>query len=233
MTDFFVVDDIDVELRINRRRRSRIGISISPSGHVVLDAPPSTHKDEVINLVQEHQRWLRHRLEKVKAETSHMGKLGYGPGEVIRFLGESLILEHHDSPAFVQVGHILKAPIGNEASVRDGVRKWYRRKAQVVFAEVLESLVYLPWLEGAMPSWRHRFMKSQWGSCSAKGVISLNTHLVRTPLRLIEYVAMHELCHLKYRDHSRRFYSLLNQHMPDWNIRSKELGRNISLLIDT
>ena len=89
MTDFFEVDDIDVELRINRRRRSRIGISISPSGHVVLDAPPSTHKDEVINLVQEHRRWLRHRLEKVKAETSHMGKLGYGPGEVIRFLGES------------------------------------------------------------------------------------------------------------------------------------------------
>ena len=62
MTDFFVVDDIDVELRINRRRRSRIGISISPSGHVVLDAPPSTHKDEVINQVQEHRRWLRHRL---------------------------------------------------------------------------------------------------------------------------------------------------------------------------
>ena len=42
--------------------------------------------------------------------------------EVIHFLSESLILEHYDSPAFVQVGHILKAPVGNEASVRDGVR---------------------------------------------------------------------------------------------------------------
>ena len=91
MTDFFEVDDISVELRMNTRRRSRIGISISPAGHVVLDAPPSTGRDEMISLVYEHRRWLKYRLTKVKEETSHMGKLGYKPGEIIRFLGKSLI----------------------------------------------------------------------------------------------------------------------------------------------
>lgn len=233
MTDFFEVDDISVELRMNTRRRSRVGISISPAGHVVLDAPPSTGRDEMISLVYEHRRWLKYRLTKVKEETSHMGKLGYKPGEIIRFLGKSLILEHHDSSEFVQAGQTLRAPFGNEASVREGVRNWYRQQAQTVFAGVLEGLLYLPWLESELPSWRHRFMKSQWGSCSAKGVISLNTHLVRTPVRLIEFVAMHELCHLKHRDHSRRFYSLLSQYMPDWSARSKELALNISLLLDT
>ncbi|MDC0214496.1 M48 family metallopeptidase [Gammaproteobacteria bacterium] len=232
MTDFFEVDDIPVELRMNTRRRSRIGISISPTGHVVLDAPPSTRKEEVISLVHEHRRWLRHRLDKVQEETAHMGKLGYGPGEIIRFLGESLILEYHDSPEFIREGHVLRAPSLEEASVRDGVRNWYRQEAQIVFSQVIDSLLHLPWLEGEIPRWRHRFMKSQWGSCSAKGMISLNTHLVRTPIRLVEYVAMHELCHLRHLNHSRRFYSLLSQHMPDWSVRSKELGRNISLLLD-
>ena len=217
MTDFFEVDDISVELRMNTRRRSRIGISISPAGHVVLDAPPSTGRDEMISLVYEHRRWLKYRLTKVKEETSHMGKLGYKPGEIIRFLGKSLILEHHDSSEFVQAGQTLRAPFGNEASVREGVRNWYRQQAQTVFAGVLEGLLYLPWLESELPSWRHRFMKSQWGSCSAKGVISLNTHLVRTPVRLIEFVAMHELCHLIVPDHSKRFWNTVARHMPDFD----------------
>ena len=232
MTEFFEVHDIPVELRTNTRRRSRIGISISPAGYVVLDAPPTTGRVEAINLVHEHGRWLRYRLNKVQEDTAHIRKLGYKPGEVIRFLGESLILEHHDSAHFVKAGQVLRTPFGNESSVRDGVQNWYKEQAQAIFTNVLESLLYLPWLEKGMPMWRHRFMKSQWGSCSVKGVISLNTHLVRTPVRLIEYVAMHELCHLKQRNHSRRFYSLLSQYMPDWRIRSKELARNVPLLLD-
>ena len=233
MTEFFEVHGIRVELLINSRRRSRIGISISPAGHVVLDAPPSTDRVEATNLIHEHRRWLRHRLQKVREDTRHIGKLGYKSGEVILFLGESLILEHHDSNQFVKSGRVLRAPFGNEASVRNGVKKWYREQAQAVFTEVLEGLLYLPWLEKGMPSWRHSFMKSQWGSCSATGVISLNTHLVRTPVRLIEYAAMHELCHLEHRNHSRRFYSLLSKYMQDWRVRSKDLGRNIPLLLDT
>jgi hypothetical protein len=67
----------------------------------------------------------------------------------------------------------------------------------------------LPWLRGRVPTWRHRFMRSQWGSCSLSGRISLNTHLIKTPPRLIAYVALHELCHLQHYDHSRRFYALM------------------------
>jgi hypothetical protein len=233
VSELLDVEGIPVELRPNKRRRSRIGINISPAGHVVLDVPPSTHQDDVFGLVREHRRWLSYRLNKVREETAHMGRMGFKPGEVVRYLGESLLLEHYSGAETVQSGRVLKTPAGDEETVRDCVRHWYRKQAQIVFTNVLEGLVYLPWLEGKIPKWRHRFMKSQWGSCSSRGLVSLNTHLVRTPIRLIEYVVLHELCHLKHPNHSRRFHSLVSQYMPDWKIRSKELGRNLPLLLDT
>jgi predicted metal-dependent hydrolase len=132
----------------------------------------------------------------------------------------------------VRVNNHLCVPPGDTNATRSRVRNWYRDQADKVFLKIMASWQDLPWLEGQVPTWRHRFMKSQWGSCSARGRISLNTHLVRTPERLIEYVTLHEICHLKHHNHSRRFHALMGMHMEDWPERSQELRRNLSLLLD-
>ena len=228
----FLVDDIPVELRHNSRRRSRIAVNIDPAGHVVLDAPERTAQHDAEALVREHARWLRYRIQAVREETAHLRRMGYQAGEVVLYLGESLYLSHHDSSSVELIDKELRVPYGDEASTREHVRSWYTDRATEVLTEVIQQFRDLPWLEGVLPKWRHKFMKSQWGSCSVRGTISLNTHLVRTPRSLIEYVVLHELCHLKHHDHSRRFHALMSEHMPDWPVRSKELRRNISLLLD-
>ena len=228
----FLVDDIPVELRRNKKRRVRIAMSIDPQGHVVLDAPLRTQQIDAEALIREHARWLRYRINKVREETAHLGRMGYEAGEVVLYLGEPLVMEHHDDARVILGDGVLKVPFGDEPAIRENVRGWYKHRADAVFKEVLESQQHLPWLNDEMPSWRHRFMKSQWGSCSVKGTISLNTHLVRTPVRLIEYVVVHELCHIRHHDHSRRFHALMSMHMSDWQLRSKELGRNMCLLLD-
>ena len=74
-------------------------------------------------------------------------------------------------------------------------------------------------------------MRSQWGSCSAKGRLSLNTHLIKTPRAQIEYVILHELCHLKYHHHGAAFHRLVAEHMPDWQARSEQLNRYLPVLL--
>ncbi|MEJ2632642.1 MAG: M48 family metallopeptidase [Acidihalobacter sp.] len=60
-------------------------------------------------------------------------------------------------------------------------------------------------------------MKTQWGSCSPRGTLTMNPHLVKAPRECIDYVLLHELCHLAEHNHSDRFYRLMGQVMPRWD----------------
>ena len=66
-------------------------------------------------------------------------------------------------------------------------------------------------------------MKKRWGSCSKQGAIILNTELIKAPSHCIDYVILHEMCHLKYFNHGKAFYNLLVKIMPDWEKRKKRL----------
>lgn len=79
----------------------------------------------------------------------------------------------------------------------------------------------------AKPQLRIRDMDTQWGSCLAKkGIITLNKRLLEAPQNCIEYVVMHELCHLIHPNHSKRFYQFLTMMMPDWKQRKIALDKN-------
>ena len=69
-------------------------------------------------------------------------------------------------------------------------------------------------------------MKSRWGSCNtSKKQVLLNTELIKAPTHGIEYVIMHELCHLKHPNHDNKFYGFLNIVMPDWKQRKERLEK--------
>ena len=120
----------------------------------------------------------------------------------------------------------------SDPRVRLALIEWYRSRAAERFEAELDAWRReLPWLRGRVPDWRHRFMRSQWGSCSRLGRISLNTHLIKTPTSLIEYVVLHELCHLRHYDHGRRFYGLMTRYMPDWQQRRAELDHYLPVLL--
>ena len=103
------------------------------------------------------------------------------------------------------------------ARVEKLVDQWYRRQAERVFAERLAAM--LPRFDRvgiAKPELLIRKMEKRWGSCSKAGVITLNVRLMQVPKACIEYVIVHELCHLVEHNHSRRFYQLLDRFMPNW-----------------
>ncbi len=101
-------------------------------------------------------------------------------------------------------------------SIKSHLNEWYRFRAKVIFEvrlrQILEKAL---WVE-AKPDIRLMTMRTQWGNCSPSGLLTLNPHLVKAPAICIDYVILHELCHLVEHNHSERFYQLLSQVMPDW-----------------
>ncbi|MDA1075949.1 MAG: SprT family zinc-dependent metalloprotease [Proteobacteria bacterium] len=229
-----VIDEIAVEVRRNARRKTRIGLVFDPAGHLILDVPFQATAADIKSAVVEHKRWIHHRLRVLKDEMRDQPISSVvEDGALIGFLGESLRLAVTDGSGRAKIERVgnrlnIRLPEGRDLAAL--VRRWYRTQAADVFSGLLVRSAQLPWVDG-VPAWRQQFMKSQWGSCSVKGRISLNTHLIQTPVRLIEYVVLHELCHLKHMNHSPRFYGLLQKHMPDWDMRRRELRKYIPVLL--
>jgi predicted metal-dependent hydrolase len=244
-----IVDSLPVEVRRNSRRKTRIGMSFDPAGVVVLEAPLNASMRELEAIVVEHGRWLRHKLSSLQAEATCVSVPRHVDGELLQYLGQAYELRVVEGRTWVGrteteqqltlfhdvrgIRGLITVSTPSEAPerVRKALNRWYTREAARLFETTLERFSVLPWLEGRIPDFRVGFMRSQWGSCSASGRIALNTHLIKVPQSLIDYVVLHELCHLVHHDHSRRFNNLLGRHMPDWRDREAALGRYLPVLL--
>lgn len=259
MADRRVIAAIPVEVRRNKRRRTRIGLAFDPAGYVIMEAPLDASEADISSVILEHRTWLRSRLDQAAESTALSACLRYVSGETVHYFGEAYELLVRDgfrddvrlsTRSARQLSLFEREPVLGEVRVTLGsspsrgaarrrservrglLNQWYVERATEGFAAQLEHFRRsLPWLGGRVPEWRHRFMRSQWGSCSLSGRISLNTHLIKMPPRLIRYVVLHELCHLQHHDHSRRFYALMSRHMPDWQARRTELDRYLPVLM--
>ena len=103
-------------------------------------------------------------------------------------------------------------------------RKYYIEKAKNTYPKIIEKLTLKTGLKPK--SWRIRDIKYAWGSCSSKGNITLSLSLIKEPNEVIEYVVLHELCHLKYMNHSKDFWNLVENYMPEYKTYRLELKRN-------
>ena len=106
---------------------------------------------------------------------------------------------------------------------------WWRRQAKEILQERVH--VWYPIVEKygvAMPELSIRKMKTLWGSCSiARHVITFNFYLIKARMPYIDYVALHELVHFLYPNHSKQFYAFLSNYMPDWKERKLVLDQEV------
>ncbi len=155
----------------------------------------------------------------------------YESGETLLYLGRQYRLRVRAGPAssIRLVGRFLEAELrdpGDREAVAGLVDGWFRRRALDVLRQAEQRCLEITARHGVSAAVVVlRRMKRRWGSCSAKGRITLNPALVGVPIHCIDYVVMHELCHLKHHDHSRSFYRLLTRCMPDWEARKACLDR--------
>ena len=174
-------------------------------------------------------RWIINQLHRLDLIQSHPAPRQYVSGETHWYLGRRYLLKVKQDPQQLSNTKLLRGRLqvnvvsNTPNSVKRQLQDWYIDKAKIVFQRKIEAISSeLGWVN-RVPTWQLRTMKKQWGSCSPKGKLSLNPMLIKAPRQCIDYVILHELCHLKHHNHSDQFYRLLKRKMPDWESVKNQL----------
>lgn len=206
-----------------QRPPHRIAIHVEPDGDVLVDAPPGSSIEKVKGAVIKRARWIRGNVEAARSRHAHVLPREYVSGESVLYLGRryrlKVLADQDGTPEAALRGHFVEVRVETRdpLAVRKILEAWYRERSRAVFAQRLAVVAApLSWVR-EVPPMRMQTMARQWGSCSPAGRITLNPALVKAPRECIDYVLLHELCHLKHHNHSPRFYRTLDQQMPGWH----------------
>jgi predicted metal-dependent hydrolase len=196
--------DIDYSVRRSDRAR-RVRVVVEPSGNVEVVLPRRAPQREAAAAVSELRPWIERRLAETEAARAAIA----ARGSELPYLGETL--RPRREPGRTRAhrrGDILL--FGDRVQIE----RWYRRMAREEVVPLLDEAVAALGVDYA--SVRIANQRTRWGSCSTTGAMSFNWRLLLAPPEILDYVVWHEACHLVHMDHSRRFWSLLERHRPDY-----------------
>ena len=217
-------------------RKARI--HVHPNGLVEVETPPETTLSEAKQALLKRAQWVSRHLREIEARRADILERDYVSGETVFYLGRRYMLKVNEcsqpEPVKLLRGKVcigLASP--SKQTVKAALDSWYQNRAKIVFRRRIEAVTgRLSWIK-EVPALSVRPMTTQWGSCSPSGRIALNPHLIKTPTRCIDYVLIHELCHLKEHNHSAQFYRLLGRTMPDWEKVKASLDGMSELYLNT
>lgn len=221
----------EIAFNLYRNGRVRLKIEVTPELAVEVFAPYTATDAQVLAIVHKKASWIAQKLDLQASYHPLPVPRQYISGETLVYLGRQYRLQVEtgaNQPAKL-IGRYLKVWVKNSTIRRDvkwAVEAWYRERSRMTLGRYLEKCQTITRRHGIPePKLMIRSMQRRWGSCSLAGRITLNSKLVQVPVHCIEYVIMHELCHLKHHNHSKVFHSLLMRCQPDWRKRKAALDR--------
>jgi len=214
----------DIEYTVRRSARAqRIRVRVDAHAGVEVVLPARAREREAAAAVAELRPWIERRLREAEAVRARLAeRAGTVPylGAVLRLRGE---------PGRTRVyrrGDELLVPVEEP---KPALERWYRRAARAEVLPRLDSATAA--LGRPYTALTIRNQRTRWGSCSTSGAMSFNWRLLLAPEPMLDYVVWHEACHLIHMDHSRRFWALLECHVPGYREPRRWLRANGTTLV--
>ena len=217
------------------RDRKTLAIHVHPDLSVSVSAPDGTHLATIRAKVRKRARWIYKARREFQLYLPKQPERSYVNGETHRYLGKQYRLKavHGDETSVkCQRGYLWVTTPHRPSpeTSRDLLDEWYTERALAIFNERLlachkkvarERIPY--------PVLAIRKMTRRWGSCTKEGRITLNLEMIKAPKDCIDYVIIHELCHLKEHNHGQKFWKLLARVMPDYEERRRRLNMVVDM----
>ena len=218
-----------ITIEVQKKNIKNLHLVVAPpDGKVRVSAPMHLSDDSIKMFVRTKLGWIKKQQEKFEKQP-RQSEREYVSGETLYVLGQQYFLRveySYKGNFLVLSGNeaILTVRKESTASQREAfVNEWYR----ALLKEKIE--IYLPKWENITglrcDSWQTKYMTTRWGTCNTNTrKIWLNLQLAKKPIECLEYVILHELAHLKVRNHSKDFVAIMDQYMPYWRETKKLLN---------
>ncbi len=205
-----------------------VRLEVRPETGLTVVLPKGYQQSKIPQIILDKKRWIKTKLELY----DRAGQKHLEDGGSLRYLGRELrtrAVPCDGSDCTVRLaGDELLLQSGTDEDNRMHVESWLKKQASVVISELAER--HSLKIGVKYNALRIRSARTRWGSCSPHGNLNFNWKLIMVPLPVIEYVVIHELCHLKELNHSKAFWKLVENYCPDWRKRRKWLRDNETAL---
>lgn len=225
----FEPQPFQITVKASKRRRT-FAMRVTDTGDVLVFTPQRIAQKTVIKLIKDHESWLFEQLAKAPKLS-----LSFKAGDTLFYMGERRQLRFEiSSKKSVQLvaSDILVKNTENalisEKTVQAQIEKWYISTAR----DIIEDRVYFyaKLIGKTVNTVRMKNTQTRWGSCSSKQNININWRLIMAPFEVMDYVILHEVCHLKHLNHSLSFWKLVKQIMPNYADKTNWLKKNADTL---
>lgn len=215
MTMKIQFDERTIECNVQYSKRTKIAIQLETNGLITVKAPNGTPEADIVHVMEKNKKWLldnTNKLEQARASMLPMAKEYQEQGQFL-YLGKKYFLHE-----LIEVGD------SSEEELRHRLKKFYFTSCKKIVLERIEE--YQKQLRVKPKSIEIEESTTKWGSCHSSKKITFNYRLAMAPVEVIDYVIVHELCHLLHMNHDRSFWRRLGSTMPDYKDKEEYLARH-------
>ena len=217
--------------RVERRDRKTLAISVLPDCSIEAIAPLQMPDEIIEQRLCKRARWINRQIAYFAQFQPRTPERRFVSGETHLYLGRKYRLKitaGEVSSVKLKAGYFHIACKDGDLSLAGPLLwRWYREKAEDKFSERLEHCM-IKFKSHKRPKMMIRQLKKRWGSLTPQGLLTLNLDLIRAPVECIDYVIIHELCHLEEPHHGSAFTSLLEQKLHGWQAKKHKLELRLS-----
>jgi predicted metal-dependent hydrolase len=215
---------LSIEYTVRRSSKAkRVRVNVHAGAEVEVVLPQSAPERAAAAAVRELRPWIERRLAEATAAHEQVSQRN----GTLPYLGTTLrLVRERERTIARRDGELLRVP---HADAQTAIERFYKREARREVSSRLDNATALAGTPYSGLSIRGQ--RTRWASCSATGRMSFNWRLLLAPERVLDYVVWHEVCHLSIRDHSPRFWALVERHWPTWRAERDWLRRNGGTLV--
>jgi predicted metal-dependent hydrolase len=211
----------DIQYKVVRSDRKSMVLVIDSEAKLIVRAPYLTKESEIADFIKKKKRWILEKQEQISAFNKKQNPVIIKKGANIQYLGNTYAIQF-GSAAKIQIsGTNIILPRG---FTKKRMTAWFKREARKLIDERVDR--YAKIMGARYASIRLSGARTRWGSCSGKNKLNFTWRLIMCPIAAIDYVIVHELSHITYKNHSPGFWALVKTAFPDFKEQKKWLKTN-------